>query len=111
MPIFAVDVPRQFIFAFFNVLPNLFNTENTSFRQVQFFVDPLNGMVYSQKDVEVYLKKINANDKDMYFAPILTKRIIYKMMEELCLCYRYRKEDIKADEIQELMKLLVPADE
>ena len=63
-------------------------------------------MVYTQKDVEVYLKKINAAKKEMYYAPLMPQKIIYKMLEELSLCFRYKKEDLKADEIQQLMKIL-----
>jgi len=29
------------------------------------------------------------------------------MLEELCLCYRYKREDTKAEEIQQLMNILV----
>jgi hypothetical protein len=76
-------------------------------QQIQFFIDPLNGTVYTQKDVDTYLKKINANDRDSYFTPLLSKRIIYKMLEELCLCYKYTRDEQKAEEIQHLMNILV----
>ena len=107
IPIFAVDVPRQFIFAYIQVLPHLFHVDKHILQNAQFYIDPISGVVYSQKDVDAYLKKINALDRDMYLAPIMNKRIIFKMMEELCLCYRYKREDQKADDIQQLMHLLV----
>ncbi len=106
IPIFAVDVPRQFIFAFIDVIHNIFSPEDEAIQQIQFFIDPLSGMMYTQKDVDSYLKKINATERETYFAPLLNKRIMYKMMEELSLCYRYRKEDQKAEEIQQLMRLI-----
>ena len=105
-PIFAVDVPRQFIFAYIDTLHSFISTDSEGIKQIQFYVDPINGMVYTQQDVDTYLRKINAHDKENYFAPILTKRIICKMLEELALCYRYRREGSKADEIQQLMQLL-----
>ena len=106
-PVFAVDVPRQFIFAYIDTLHSFLSLDKEGIQQIQFYLDPLNGMVYTQKDVDTYLRKINAHDKDRYFTPLPTKRIIYKLMEELALCYRYRREDQKADEIQQLMELLV----
>lgn len=106
IPIFAVDIPRQFIFAYIQVLPNIFLSTEGQYNKVQFFIDPINGMVYSQNDVEVYLNKINATEKDRYYAPISNKRIIYKLLEELCLCYNYRKEEQKADDIRQLMRLI-----
>ena len=64
-------------------------------------------MVYTQKDVDTYLKKINATDRETYFKPLEPKRIIFKMLEELMLCYRYKRDDEKASEIQELMNIIV----
>lgn len=107
IPIFAVELPRQFVFAYIDTLHNFFSQDDEGIQQVQFYIDPLNGMVYTQKDVDVYLRKINASDRDHYFAPILARRVIYKMLEELALCYRYKREDEKADEIQQLMNILI----
>jgi len=110
VPIFAVNVPRQFIFAYIDTVHDLLNKNNEGEPQIQFFIDPANGLIYSLKDVDTYLKKINATEKDEYFIPILPKKIIYKMIEELCLCYRYRKEEIKADELQQLMRMIRDSD-
>lgn len=107
IPIFAVDVPRQFIFAYIDTLYHFYSPDNEGVQQIQFFVDPLNGVVYTQKDVDTYLRKINANDRESYFTPLLAKRVIFKMLEELCLCYRYKREEQKAGEIQQLMNILV----
>jgi regulator of sirC expression with transglutaminase-like and TPR domain len=107
IPIFAVDVPRQFVFAYIDTLHNFFSPDTEPVQQVQFFIDPISGVVYTQKDVDTYLRKIGANDRESYFAPLNTRRVIFKMLEELALCYRYKREEQKADEIQELMKLLV----
>ena len=106
IPIFAVDVPRQFIFAYIDTLHSFLSIDKEGIQQIQFYIDPISGMVYTQQDVDTYLRKINAHEKERYFTPLVTKRIIYKMMEELALCYRYRREDQKADEIQQLMQLL-----
>ena len=113
IPIFAVDIPRQFIFAYIYMHPELF-TEKVEgvfpHHKVQFYIDPLNGAVYSQSDVDAYLKKINATERELYMNPLLNRRIIYKMLEELCLCFRYRKEEDKALDIQSLMTLLSDSD-
>jgi len=108
IPVFAVDVPRQFIFAYIDTLYS-FLTPDKGLNQVQFYLDPINGLVYTQKDVDTYLRKINAHDREEYSKPLDAKRIIFKMMEELSLCYRYRREEQKAEEIQQLMRLLVDA--
>jgi regulator of sirC expression with transglutaminase-like and TPR domain len=106
VPLFAVDIPRQFIFAYIDTLHSFFSLDKEGVQQIPFFTDPTNGMVYTQKDVETYLKKINAPSKESYFRPLLTRQIIFKMMEELALCYRYRREESKAQEIEQLMRFI-----
>jgi regulator of sirC expression with transglutaminase-like and TPR domain len=106
IPIFAVEVPRQFILAYIDTLHNFFSREEDEVQQIQFYIDPISGMAYTQKDVDMYLRKINANDREAYFKPLPTRTVIYKMMEELSLCYHYRKEEDKAEEIKQLMKII-----
>ena len=106
IPIFAMDIPRQFIFAYIDTLHSFFSLDKDGIQQIQFYIDPISGMVYTQNDIDTYLKKINAQDHELYRIPMNNRRIIYKMMEELSLCYRYRHEDQKADEIQQLMRLI-----
>jgi hypothetical protein len=63
-------------------------------------------MIYTQKDVDNYLKKINAGDRELYFNPLSNRRVIFKMLEELSLCYRYRREDHKAEDVEQLMRII-----
>ncbi|PZF72442.1 transglutaminase family protein [Taibaiella soli] len=111
IPIFAMDIPRQFVFAYIDTLHHFISSDDEGVQQIQFYVDPMNGMVYTQKDVDTYLRKINANDRENYFAPLGTKRIIFKMLEELALCYRYKREEGKAEEIQQLMRIIIDDNE
>jgi hypothetical protein len=106
IPIFAVDIPRQFIFAYIDTLHSFFSRDKEGIQHIQFYVDPISGMVYTQKDVDNYLRKVNATNREQYFTPLLTRRVIFKMMEELSLCYRYRREEQKAEEIEQLMRII-----
>lgn len=107
IPIFAIDLPRQFVFAYIDTLHHFYRQDDDAVQQIQFYVDPLSGMVYTQKDVDTYLRKINYNDRDAYMSPLSSKRVIFKMLEELALCYRYKREEAKAEEIQSLMNILI----
>jgi hypothetical protein len=108
VPVFAVDIPRQFVFAYIDTLRSFMAIEEDDVvQQIQFYVDPTNGSVYTQRDVDTYLRKINALDRELYFVPLTAKRVIWKMLEELALCYRYRREEHKAEEIQQLMRILI----
>lgn len=108
IPVYAVDIPRQLVFGYFNeihpfLLPNTKNPE----QNIAFFVDPMNGAIYTQTDVEAYLHKIGSKFSINTASPLGVKKILYKMMEELALCYQYRREDEKADEVKLLMRLLI----
>jgi len=108
VPLFALDIPRQFVFGYVDTLRSFLAVdEDDVVQQIQFYVDPTNGSVYTQKDVDAYLRRINASDRDLYFAPLTPKRVIWKMLEELALCYRYRREEGKAEEIEQLMRVIL----
>lgn len=105
IPIFAVDVPRQFIFAYIETLQSFLNDKEI-ITQIQFYIDPISGMAYTQKDMDLYLRKINATDREQNFQIMSTRQIVRRMLEELSLCYSYRREDQNADEIQQLIMLI-----
>lgn len=106
VPIFAMDIPRQFILAYIDTLYHFHSTEAEGVEQIQFFIDPLNGMVYTQKDVDTYLDKIKATERETYFTPMTNTKVIVKLLEELSLCFVYNKEDAKADEIKQLIQII-----
>lgn len=106
IPVFAVGIPRQFVFAYLDSLQSFISPDAHKVQQAQFYIDPINGMVYTQADVDAYLHKMNAPARDYYATPLSSVQIIYKMLEELALCYRYRQEDDKADEVELLMRIL-----
>ena len=106
IPIFAINLPRQFILAFFDSLFHFYTPESNPVQTIQFYIDPVNGMVYTQNDVNVYLQKMKEQSRDQYFQPLNNKEIIYKMLEELALTYEYNKEEDKSEEIKQLMTIL-----
>jgi regulator of sirC expression with transglutaminase-like and TPR domain len=106
IPVFAVNLPRQFVFAYLDTKYSFISPNADAVQHVNFYIDPLNGMVYTQSEVDNYLHKINASPDESYTAPLSSIAIIYKMLEELALCYRYRQEDDKADEIEVLMRIV-----
>ncbi|MEO6832112.1 MAG: transglutaminase family protein [Chitinophagaceae bacterium] len=108
IPVYAVDIPRQLVFAYFNQNhPLLIPRKKDLEPQIAFFVDPMNGAIYSQNDVDAYLHKIGNPHSAATAMPLNAKKLLYKMMEELVLCHRYRREEEKADEVQLLMRLIV----
>lgn len=112
IPVFAVSVPRQFLLAYFDSLRHFYTTDQSLQRQISFFIDPMNGMIYTQTDVDNYLMKIKAGNRNSaFFEPQSSVNVIYRMLEELALCYSYNKDEERVQEIQQLMSLLKENDE
>lgn len=108
IPIYAVNIPRQFLLAYFDQLEHFYKVDDPFVKQISFFIDPVNGMIYTHNDVEFYLHKLKAKfSKAAVFKTQSTKQIIYKMLEELRLCYQYHKDEERAEEVQQLMYILV----
>jgi len=109
IPVFAVSLPRQFILGYFDSIYHFSTPEVHPISFVQFYIDPSDGMVYTTKDIEVYLRKINASPSDdAYIKPLRAQQVIYKMLDELSQSYELQREDIKSEEIRQLQKILEP---
>lgn len=106
IPVFAVDLPRQFVLAYFDSLYHFMSPENNPIQTIQFYIDPVNGMVYTQNDVRLYLQKINAPPSDNYLKPLNAKQIIHKLLGELATTYTLHRADDQAKEVVQLQKIL-----
>lgn len=106
IPIFAVGIPRQFVIAYFDSLYHFLTPDTEPVQTIQFYIDPVNGMVYTQNDVEVYLKKIKAGHEEHFFQPLSNKDVIARMLEEMALTYDYANEEEKAREMHQLIAVV-----
>ena len=106
IPVKATNIPRQFILAYFDAQYEFLNRIDQSTEKIIFYIDPLNGQIYSQKDVESYFKRINTPASPAYFKQINNKRIIQFLLEELSKCYDNELNRYKMEELQTLIKLL-----
>ena len=106
IPVKATNIPRQFILAYFDAQYEFLNRIDQSTEKIIFYIDPLNGQIYSHKDVESYFKRINVPTSPSYFKQINNKRIIQFLLEELSKCYDNELNRYKMEELQTIIKLL-----
>ena len=106
IPVKAINIPRQFILGYFDVQYDLLNPVGHSSEKINFYVDPLNGQIYSHKDVESYFKRISVPPTTSYFRQMNNKRIIQFLLEELGKCFDNNTNKYKMDELLFLSKLL-----
>lgn len=105
IPVKAVNIPKQFILAYFKPgysdesLPNPIN-------KIDFFVDPTSGQVFTHQDVEGYFKRIAVPPTGSYFKPLKNKKIIQQLLDEFSKCFSEEKDELKKNELKDLSKLL-----
>lgn len=105
IPVKAIGVPKQFVLAYFK--PGYSSEKNEQFlSQVEFFIDPSSGMVFTHKDLEHYFKRISVPPVQTYFKPLTNKKVIQHLLEELGKCFDNEKESYKKDELGNLSNLL-----
>ena len=106
IPVKAINIPRQFILAYFDTQYEFMNPVRQSSQKTNFYIDPLNGQIYSHKDLESYFKRINVPPANLYFKQKDNKRIIQFLLEELSKCFDDDRNRYKMDELLSLAKLL-----
>jgi len=106
VPVKAINIPRQFILAYFDPQHDLLNPVGHSSEKINLFIDPLNGQMYSHKDVENYFKRISVQPSNSYFRQLSNKRIIQFLLEELIKCFDNENNRYKMEELQALANLL-----
>ncbi len=108
IPIYAVDIPQQFLLGYFETTYNYLDIREEPTNNILFYIDPANGMVYTQSDVNAYLKKINYEPiKDDYKKPLDNKKVMLLYFQQLLKCYE--TDDLinqKEKEILQIIELL-----
>ena len=106
IPAKAINIPKQFILGYFDIDYQFPNPAKIQSEKINFFIDPLNGQVYSHKDVESYFKRISVPSVPSYFKPLNDKRIIQHLLEEFSKCFKDPAQLYKKNELLFLAKLL-----
>ncbi|HVT84358.1 MAG TPA: transglutaminase-like domain-containing protein [Chitinophagaceae bacterium] len=105
IPVKAINVPKQFVLAYFKPgysdenLPNPIN-------KIEFFIDSTSGQVFTHQDVENYFKRIAVPPVGSYFKPQNNKKIIQQLLEEFSKCFDNEKEIYKKNELIGLGRML-----
>lgn len=106
IPVKAVNIPRQFILAYMDTSYQLLNPEAHNAEKIKFFIDPLNGQVYSHKDVENYFNRLSVPPTTSYFRERTNVEVIRYLLDELSKCFDDPANRYKMEELQWLSALL-----
>jgi len=106
-----INIPRQFIMAYFDDDPDIVQEGDFPPAQIQFYLDGASGQIFSHKDVETYFKRIGVAPSASYFKPLSNKRIIQLMLEEYAKCFSDEKKLYKKNDLLTLASQLSETDE
>jgi len=106
IPVSAVNIPKQFILGYFDHPVELSLTTDLQPDEIQFFIDPLQGQIYTLKDIEIYLKRIDMPFQQSFFCPVNNKSVIRLLLQELAKCYENEKEYFRCEELQNLADII-----
>lgn len=105
IPVKAIRIPHQFLLAYFDTSYEYFNTQKSGLN-IHFYIDPLNGHVYTQTDVENYFKNTGIRLSVSYFKPMEHRQILQFLLEELSKCFSNEKQQHKQAELLALADIL-----
>ena len=106
IPVNAINIPRQFVLAFFNSEYDPNNSAINPKQKINFYVDATTGQPFTHKDVDNYFKRISVPQVSSYFKPLSKKRIIQMLIEELANCFESPQLEYKKKELLQLARLL-----
>lgn len=106
IPAKAINIPKQFILAYFDIDYNFPNPTRQKSEKINFYIDPLNGQVYSQKDIDNYFKRISVSSSSSYYLPLANEKIISHLLAEYSKCFITPDNLYKKNDLLFLSKLL-----
>ena len=107
IPAYAINIPQQFILGYFDKPYDLLNPSGHASEKIKFYIDPVNGQMYSHKDVENYFKKVSLPPVSSFFKPLDNKSVIVMLLAELKKCYDTDTQFYKKKEIESLIELII----
>lgn len=106
IPLRGVDLPRHFIAAYTNLVEDE-GVAGIDSLEVQFYINPFaQGSVFSLKELNLYLRKIELEPREKYYLPCSNLHIINRLIEELKEAYRSTGNREKSDELSRLQEAL-----
>jgi regulator of sirC expression with transglutaminase-like and TPR domain len=102
LPIYGVNLPKNFILAYKDEYHDLFPTGD----EVLFYVNPFNkGAVLGKKEIDIFLKQQNIQPEEVFYNPCTNVDIIQRMILNLIFSYEKLGYETKVKDLQSLMKI------
>ena len=106
LPIYGVNLPKNFILAYRDELPSGETYDEFS-EDILFYINPFNrGAVLGMKEIEYFLKQQDIEAKRAYFLPCSNPETIMRMLHNLINAYKKLGYEEKVDQFEEVLKVV-----
>jgi regulator of sirC expression with transglutaminase-like and TPR domain len=106
IPIKAIQIPGQFILAYFKPVLQPQGQRMQAVEKIEYFIEPASGQVFTKKEVDGYFKKMNIAPEPSFFTPMNNVETIALLLTELAQCFDNDTERYKKEELLALARLL-----
>ena len=104
IPVFGVDLPRHFILAYMDDMIPMKDVEDYKESDILFYLNAMNrGAVFTQNEIELFLKQMKIDLKDEYFLPCNNRIIIRRLINEMIKSYKEENKFVKAEILEQLL--------
>ena len=105
LPIYGVNLPKNFILAYKDELPGA-ETFDDMTEDVLFYINPYNrGTVLGRKEIDYFLKQQGLEAKRSYYLPCSNPQILVRMLLNLVTAYNKSGYREKADQFEKVLGL------
>ncbi len=108
IPIYGINLPQHFVLAYVNDYANLYDTNHKTLSDnILFYVNPFSkGLIFSQKDIDSFLKQLNIESDNKYYLPCSNLDIIKRVLNNLIYSFEKLGYAEKVAELKSLEKQL-----
>lgn len=104
LPIYGVNLPKNFILAYKEEMSALFAFDESS-ETVLFYINPANkGTVFGRKEIDSFLKQQKIEPDKSFYAPCSNVAIIERLISNLILSYEKLGYKDKISDLEQILK-------
>ncbi len=106
LPVFGVNLPGHLILAYVDDRFKLKDLNSYRREDVLFYINPFNGgAVFTESEIELYIKQVNLTKKEHYFLPTDNRLIIERYIKELQKAYNREDDSVMSKKLKQLLEL------
>ena len=111
LPVYGVNLPKNFILAYMDRDPSNPNPIPKSVSSVLFYINPFrNGIVLNRTEIEKFVKGLNITPEPAFFKPCSNIHIIQRLISNLVFAYEKLGQVEKADMYKQVLKIVSEED-